>query len=82
MFMFFIEIGLIILVWRSGWKWRALIPIGFLILIAFSMGFGVGYTGSGGDLYDINIVLESVTILVLFIMLISKRSGVKDDTVR
>ncbi|MCM1564577.1 MAG: hypothetical protein NC238_01225 [Dehalobacter sp.] len=67
--MLIIEIILTIFVWRKGWKWLSLIPIGIALLVGFSIGFGAGM--SGGAVNPGNVILIDIfAIIALIIMLV------------
>lgn len=74
--MFIIEIILTIFVWRKGWRWLALLPIGIALLIGFIIGISVGMAGgtptTGGGI----IFIDILAIIALIIMLIK---GPKDS---
>lgn len=88
--MLIIEIILTIFVWRKGWKWLSLLPVGVASLIAFSFGFLIA--ASGGDVANIEsglIFFDIIAIVALIIMLTNspktnnqlnnKENGVKEE---
>ena len=69
--MLIIEIILTIFVWRKGWKWWALLPVGLALLIGFCIGLGVG--ASGGSAADVGggvILIDLAAIIALIVMLV------------
>jgi hypothetical protein len=76
--MLIIEIILTVFVWKKGWKWMALLPLGGALFIGFLIGLGIG--ASGGSVDDVSglaVFIDVAAIVALIIMLIK---GPKTDT--
>jgi hypothetical protein len=79
--MLIIEFILTIFAWRNGWKWRSLIPVGIAMLIALSVGFGIGAAGGSinGTLPSL-IFVDFCAIIALVILICKKpKSLVKTE---
>jgi uncharacterized membrane protein YfcA len=57
------EIILTVFVWRKGWKWLSLIPLGVAFLIGMMLG------ASGADLSSA-FIFDGLAIIALIIMLV------------
>lgn len=58
---------LTIVAWRHGWRWKALLPVGICVGMAFLIGPGVESSG-GSDMVWVVII----AIIVLILMCIKK----------
>lgn len=71
--MLLIEIILTIFVWRKGWRWISLLPIGIALFIALFMGFGIGVSnGDVNEAIGLGFILDVLAIIALIIMLTVK----------
>ena len=61
-----IEIGLTIWAWNSGWKWLALLPMGIIMIIGFTIGFLIGM--NGGTSVEGVWILDLICIGILIFM--------------
>ena len=63
------EIILTIFAWKKGWRWWALVPMEFALLIGLFMGMGVGESGGDVDsVRGISIVLDVLAVIALIVM--------------
>lgn len=69
--MFLLELILTIVAWIRGWKWRALIPVGSVLVVGFLVGFGAGMAGGNVDLSGF-VFLDIAAIIALIVMSIVK----------
>jgi hypothetical protein len=64
----FIEITLIIIAWKKGWRWFALLPFAIVIAISFCIGIGMEIANPG---YILNNNLSAFYILdVIYICIL------------
>ena len=66
------QIILVIFVWKKGWNWKSLIPIGLSVLFGIILGIMVG-TGSTtmSDIQPITITGDVLATIALLIMLVN-----------
>ena len=65
--MLIIEIILTVFVWKKGWRWMSLIPVG----IAFLIGIMMGVSGTLVDTSSVGIVfIDVLAIIALILMLV------------
>ncbi len=80
-FILLVIAGLVILAWRRGWKWRALMPV----LICYAINFVASFTIKFINLDNSTILLmilvcllaDIVMLLVIFLMAILKPKAKK-----
>ena len=60
------EIILTVFVWRKGWKWLSLIPVGIAMLVGFLLGLS-GVTELGNFA-----IFDVLAVVALIIMLLNK----------
>lgn len=71
--MLLIEIILTIFVWRKGWRWISLLPIGIALFIGLFMGFGIRVSnGDVNEAIGLGFILDVLAIIALIIMLTIK----------
>lgn len=68
--MLLIEIILTIFVWRKGWKWRSLLPVGIAFLAGILIGMGAGMAGGNIDNIGPAVLLDLFAIIALIVMLV------------
>lgn len=70
-----IELGLIIMAWRRGWKWLALLPLGILFGLAILAGIIIGATGGElpNDTAGLQIGIDIVFIITMLVMVANPR---------
>ena len=66
-----VQIVLTVLVWRKGWKWLSLIPL----VIAFLLGFGIGFVGGTLETNPEIIFIDILAIIVLIFMLVKPKNN-------
>jgi uncharacterized membrane protein YfcA len=73
--MLIIEIILTVLVWRKGWKWLSLIPLG----VAFLIGLIIGASGAS---INSAIIFDVLAIIALIIMLVKSPKETPKETTK
>jgi len=68
--MLLIEIILTIFVWRKGWKWWSLLPVGIAFLAGILIGMGAGMAGGNIDNIGPAVLLDLFAIIALIVMLV------------
>lgn len=68
--MLLIEIILTIFVWRKGWKWRSILPVGIAFLAGILIGMGAGMAGGNIDNMGPAVLLDLFAIIALIVMLV------------
>jgi len=64
-----VQIILTVFAFRNGWKWRALLPLGILLLVAFGIGWSIAVTGGSIETVHTHVfALDIAVILILAIM--------------
>jgi hypothetical protein len=64
-----LEILLTIAAWRKGWKSRALLPMGFVLFIAFVIGLSIGVSGTNVEsTYGVLVLLDLLGVVSLIVM--------------
>lgn len=66
--MILLELILVIVTWRRGWRWWSLLPWACAYVLAFSIGFAMGAAGVRGQ--EAYLVLGGVLEIFLIIALI------------
>ncbi len=81
--MLIIEIILTIFAWRNGWKWKALLPIGVVLILGFTIGTIISITANNNGGVSITPpglwLLDVLAIISLIIMFIEKPNLNKTD---
>ncbi|MFC1935949.1 hypothetical protein ACFLX9_04275, partial [Chloroflexota bacterium] len=58
------EIALTIFVWRRGWRWWSLLPIGLVLLVGFVIGVLLAASRADNEIIEIIEIFESASILL------------------
>jgi hypothetical protein len=61
-----LDAWLMVVAWRKGWRWRAFLPLGVMMSVAFLMGLAIA--AGGGDVRQaapLTLVLEFAALGVL-----------------
>jgi hypothetical protein len=66
------QIILTVIVWKKGWKWLSLIPIGVCLLFGLLIGLSGGEPSSG-------IFIDIIAIVALIIMLTKQKISASKD---
>jgi uncharacterized membrane protein YfcA len=84
--MLIIEIILTIFAWKNGWKWKALLPIGVVLILGFTIGVIVGITANNNGGVSITPpglwLLDILAIISLIIMFIEKPKSDKTEEIK
>jgi len=76
-----IEIILTIFVWRKGWRWWAIVPVGLALLIGLSIGFGIGISGGDTSTIGMSSILIDLAAICALVIMLAVGPKKKEDTI-